>query len=428
MNDWKTSLTRYFKEGVKAAGEARLGVEVEHFILDGERRTAIPYAGGGGVREVLTRLMARYPEAESLPDDDFFGFRVPEFTITLEPAAQLEISIAPTSSVRRIGEIYQSFAENLNAVLAEFGYAAINAGCQPVSRVAELALIPKRRYDLMNAHFQAYGTGGMEMMRGTASLQVSIDYQSEADFRKKIQAAYYYAPVLKLFCDNSPSFQGVPLNTRLKRTDIWRRVDPSRCGILPGVFSASYGFADYAAFLGNMPPIFLKQGEGKILPTGARTIAELYDGRAPGADEIPHLLSMAFPDVRLKQYLEIRFADSVPPPFLLAYAALIKGLLYSEIGLACAQERIFSGEPMSGDDVRRAEDALMEQGWSAAVYGRPAGELAGKALELARRGLPESEREFLNAFDAVVRYGGIREIPRTARCGKPLKQAKKGER
>ena len=409
MKDWKASLVRYFAEGAKETGEARLGVEVEHFILDGARRTAIPYAGENGVREILTRLMARYPGAgvKVLPDDDFFGFAVPEFTITLEPAAQLEISIAPMGSVRRIGEVYRDFSENLDAVLAEFGYAAVNAGCQPVSRVAELALIPKRRYDLMNAHFEQYGTGGMEMMRGTASLQVSIDYRSETDFRKKIQAAYYYAPILKLLCDNSPSFQGAPLNTRLKRTDIWRRVDPVRCGILPGVFSASYGFADYAAFLGDLPLIFLKRG-GQVVPTGSRTVAELFGGKTLSEDEITHILSMAFPDMRLKQYLEIRVADSVSPPFLLAYAALIKGLLYSEDGLDYAQEQIFerSGARLSEDDVRRAEDALMEQGWNAPVYGRPAGELADQILALARRGLPEDEKVFLNAWETVNTHVG----------------------
>ena len=117
---------------------------------------------------------------------------------------------------------------------------------------------------------------------------------------------------------------------------------------------------------------------------------------------------MAFPDVRLKQYLEIRVADSVPPPFLPAYAALIKGLLYSEEGLDYAREQIYSGAGMSEDDVRRAEDALMERGWSATVYGRPVRELAGKALELARRGLPEDERTFLDAFE--TNKGGETEL------------------
>lgn len=406
---WKTSLINYFHAGAKQGFRTKLGVEVEHFILDAESRTAVPYSGQRGVRQILTRLMKSYPEAEILPDDDFFGFRVPEFNITLEPAAQFEISIAPMESVRQIGEVYKGFSDNLNAVLAAYGYILCNVGCQPVSRVAELGMIPKRRYDLMNAHFQNFGTGGMEMMRGTASLQISIDYRSESDFRRKIQAAQYYAPILKLLCDHAPSFQGEALHTRLKRTDIWRRTDPARCGVLPKVFSETYGFGDYAAFLGAMPPIFLKQGE-QIRPTGFRTVAELFAGREMTEAEITHVLSMAFPDVRLKQFLEIRFADSVPLPFMLAYCALIKGLLYSEEGLEYAQARI-AEESVSEALVRKAEDDLMEQGWGAAVYGSPAKEQAETLLALARRGLPETEQAYLDAFDAVAAYEGIRTIP-----------------
>ncbi len=411
MNDWKNTLVSYFHQGKKRSCTPKLGVEIEHFILEKESGIAVPYSGERGVRQVLRRLIECYPEAEILPDDDFFGFSVPDFNITLEPASQFEISITTTESVRQIGEIYEGFSSNLDAVLSEFGYARYTYGCQPVSRVVDLELIPKRRYSLMDAHFRRFGTGGMEMMRGTASLQVSIDYQSEEDFRRKLQAAQYYAPIWKLLCDHAPSFQGKALHTRLKRTDIWRRTDPSRCGILPNVFSETYGFSDYADFLGAMPLIFLKQG-GQIQPTGFRTVAELFEGRDMSEAEITHVLSMAFPDVRLKQFLEIRFADSIPLPFVLAYCALVKGLLYSAEGLEFAAERI-RREKISEETVRQAEDALMEQGWKAAVYGRPAKDFAENLLAVARRNLPDREQGYLDAFEAVAAYEGICNIPDT---------------
>ena len=206
MKNWRDSLIEYFRQGIKEDCGARLGVEVEHFIVDPVRQAAVPYSGDRGVRQILTRLMERYPGARTLQDDDFFGFSVPEFTVTLEPAAQIEISIAPSESVSRIGEIYSNFYDQLDSVLAGFGYTAVNAGCQPYTRVTELEMIPKKRYDLMNEWFQTSGTEGMEMMRGTASLQVSIDYASEEDFRNKIRAAYFYSPVLKMLCDNSIAF------------------------------------------------------------------------------------------------------------------------------------------------------------------------------------------------------------------------------
>ena len=412
MNDWKESLVRYFTEGIKEEASSCLGVEVEHFIIDKTNQRAVPYSGESGVRQILYRLMERYPNARVLPDDGFFGFSVPEFTITLEPAAQLEISITATDSIRRIGEIYRGFSQNLSEVLAPLGYTAFNAGCVPVGDITQTEQIPKRRYDLMNAHFKGFGTGGAEMMRGTASLQVSIDYSSQEDFRDKIHAAYYYAPIFKLLCDHSPVYQGQPVRTHLKRTDIWRRTDHARCGILPGIFSETYGFEDYARFLGDMPPIFLKRGQ-IITPTGSQTVAELFEGKALSENDITHIISMAFPDVRLKKYLEIRVADSVPYPFMLAYCALIKGLLYSEAGLSYAHEQVRVNQ-MTQDDVLRAEDDLMARGWSGNVYGLSAAELTEKLLQLARDNLSADEAALLEAFDAVIRWGGIQNIPRDA--------------
>ena len=409
MLDWKESITKFFAQAAGKTTPPRLGIEAEHFVVDRAGQRAVPYSGDNGIRQILLRLMERFPGASVLPDDDFFGFHTPDFTVTLEPAAQLEISIAPTESIRRVSDIYRGFIKNLDAVLAPAGYEAVSVGCQPVSPVAGLELIPKRRYALMNEHFLQTGTGGIEMMRGTAALQVSVDYYTEEDFRRKLQAAYYYSPILKLFCDNSRSFQGEKLTYRLKRTDIWRRTDPIRCGILPGVFSPSYGFADYADFLGRIPPIFLKRGQ-EILPTGFQTADALFAGKVLQEEEITHLLSMVFPDVRAKQYLEIRVADAVPYPFIPAYCALVKGLIYSEAGLAYAQEKI-RGEGRQEDDIRRAEDELMTRGWEARVYGQRASELGKRLLELAEDGLLPEERPYLAAFEAVLRHKGIGTIP-----------------
>ena len=408
MTDWKLPFLQYFEEGTKRGKTSALGVELEHFIVDKKTGLAVPYRGENGVRQVLTELIRLYPDAGILPDDDFFGFATPVFTITLEPAAAFEISIAPECSVKRIGKIYRDFYEKLDLVLKEKGYSAVTAGCQPKSRAESLELIPKRRYALMDQRFRQFGTGGMEMMRGTASLQISIDYRSEEDFRRKLQAAYYFGPVLKLFCDNSAAFQGEPLKKRLKRTQIWRRVDPVRCGILPGVFSENYGFSDYTDFLGAMPPIFIKK-EQEIIPTGDKTAAQLCEGRLISREEVVHILSMAFPDVRLKQYLEIRFADSVPFVFMLAYCALIKGLFYCDKGISYAERRI-PEEGILEKDVIEAENSIMELGWKANAYGRPVRELAEKVLSLAREGLEKEEAEYLNAFNAVMEYEGICNI------------------
>ena len=400
MHAWKEALIEYFKNGAKQRKTGRLGVEIEHFVVEKATGKAVPYSGEKGIRQILTQLMAEYPEAVALEDDDFFGFTTSDFQISLEPASQFEISIAPECEVKRIRKIYQEFIKTLEKILQPYDYTFLCLGCQPVTPVAETELIPKRRYDLMNEYFKESGTGGMQMMRGTASVQVSIDYFSETDFRRKIQAAYYYGPLFKMFCDNAEFFEGKPVDIHLKRTDIWRRVDPSRCGILPGVFSEKYGYEDYADYIGSVAPIFLKEGKN-VYPTGRQTIAELYDGKTMNEKEIMHALSMVFPDVRLKNFLEIRFADSVPEPRMLAYTALVKGLLTREEGIAHAGEQIRTGK-VNEEEVRKAEDSLMEKGWEASVYGVPVRQAASEILGIAKRNLPEEEKVYLELLERIL--------------------------
>ncbi len=396
MSRAEDPFVRHFQDAIKKKDSETLGVEVEHFIVKKDTKEAVPYSGPGGVREILSGLMELYPGSEVLPDDDFFGFAAPEFTITLEPAAQMEISIEPLEDISEIGRIYEEFRNKLESVLEPAGLTALTVGVTPVSRVDDMELIPKERYHLMDEHFKTTGTGGRQMMRGTASLQVSIDYSSEEDFRRKLQAAYYYGPVMKLFCDNASVFQGEPLKKHLMRTDIWNRVDPNRCGILPGVFSETYGFRDYADFLWNLVPIFVKEGK-KVRPTGLQTVAQVYGGKELTEQEILHVLSMSFPDVRLKQFLEIRFADCVPLSRILAYCALVKGLLCHEDGLRFA-EREIRQKGLGEADIRDSENSLMEKGWDGSVYGRPVKELASEMLTLAEGNLPEEEKAYLKEF------------------------------
>jgi glutamate--cysteine ligase len=193
------------------------------------------------------------------------------------------------------------------------------------------------------------------------------------------------------------------------RTVIWRRVDPSRCGILPNVFSESYGFGDYADFIGNVAPIFLPKGD-EVEPTGSRTVAQIYEDHSPDREEIVHLLSMAFPDIRLKQYLEIRLADVVPQSFVSAYAAVIKGLLYSEEAIEYAQSQIRGGS-LQEKDVIEAENAIMKDGWDSIVYGKSVREGAEEMLKMAERSLPENEKSYLGAFDLVIKRGEIARTP-----------------
>ncbi len=394
--EMKHSLISYFKSG-EGSGKC-LGVEIEHFTVEKETGKAVPYAGKRGVQAILQELETHYDIRRDYREEDYLGFETEEFTITLEPAAQVEISIAPKERIASVKEIYEDFRAHLDPILSSYGYELSTLGYQPKSRVDDLILIPKERYRLMDAHFSHTGDGhgGREMMRGTASTQISIDYSSEADFREKIRAIAFLTPLIQLLCDNVTAFEGSPFSGHLKRTDIWRRTDPARCGLPPHIFDASYGYGDYADYLLDMPMILFHKGE-TTLSTGMDTPKEIYAERDFDTEDVRHVLSMAFPDVRLKSYLEIRGADSLPKEKMLAYCAFIKGILYSGEGLKeCG--RMIRDLKIGEGDVQRAQDDLMEKGWQGMLYGQRAEDFAAGLLKLAERNLPREEQEFLLPF------------------------------
>ena len=401
----REKLIDYMKSGIKESQVSSLGMEAEHFILKKDTLEAVPYAGEGGIREILCRLMEAVEGSTAMPGKELLGFTAPDYVITLEPAAQLEISINATDDISLIEKTYLEFLDTLKKVLTPYGYTYLAAGKQPVSKVRDLDLIPKERYVLMDRYFALTGTGGIEMMRGTCSVQVSIDYFSAEDFRRKIQAVSYYTPVFKLLMDNAPVFEGRPVQGHLSRTDTWNRTDPKRCGALPGIFKEDYGFGDYADFLLDMPLIFMETKDGNYY-TGERTVRDIYENRTPSTEDIIHIQSMAFPDVRAKRYLEIRSADSVPARYATAYCALIKGLLYNKEGLDYAQEQIRVNS-LSREDILESEQSLIQLGWDGLVYHKPVREAAAEILRIAKDGLKEEEKHYLAPFEEVSEKGGI---------------------
>ena len=394
-------LISYFVNG--AGTDRRLGVEIEHFLTDLRSGETLPYDGPRGMEEFLRRFAASLPEIRPIREEGhLLGFETPGYTITLDPAAQLEISIVPENSIRTIREIYEDFLKKASPILRDMDAVLQTCGYQPRSRVADLPLIPKERYRLMDAHFAGTGDGrgGRQMMRGTASTQISIDYSSEEDFRRKLQALAVLSPLLRLLCENTPVFEGAPYTGHLLRTDIWRRTDPVRCGYPPGIFRPDYGFADYAGWLLDVPLILMHRGDG-TRDTGTMTAAEVYAGRDTDEEDLRHILSMVFPDVRLKRYLEIRFADAVSGERMLAYCALVKGIFYTEAGLTACEE-LLGRLTDPARELIACEDELMRAGWDGMLYGESVRDAAIRFIDLAGRNLEEEERAYLEGFEGVI--------------------------
>ena len=397
MYDRNVDAIAAFIESGCIAGEGALGIELEHIIVR-EDGSPVNYSGEDGIQSVLEVLRADYPQATYDAEGDLLGVARPGEAVTIEPAAQVELSAGPFHELASAQACFERFEEKLCGVLAPKHGKLAKTGYHPTARATSLELIPKQRYEYMNRYLGAVSPFGPCMMRGSASTQVSIDYASIGDCIRKYRVASMLTPILSLICDNSPIFEGAPRTHRMVRTEIWQHCDPERCGIVPGAVEDGFSLRDYARWVYDTPAILVPDGQGGWCED-SRRFSEIYAARPMDRADIEHALSMVFPDVRLKTYLEIRPADAMPVPYVVAYAALVKGIFYCEMSLARVEELIGG---ITTSDVERAKNSLQELGYAGEVYGRPAAEFADEVIAAARAGLSESERGFLEPLEKLV--------------------------
>ena len=227
---------------------------------------------------------------------------------------------------------------------------------------------------------------------------MSIDYCCEEDFRRKYQGACLLMPALKLLSDNTPVFEGGP------GRDTWPGPISGRSARLSETFRRDFGFRDYAEYLWRLPLIFLPGAEGAVY-TGGRATGELFADRELTPEDIEHILSMTFLDVRLKHYIEIRGADSMPFAYVMAYLSLIKGLFFQSPAL----EQLLEQYPVTPEDIFAAQRSLGERGLAGEIFGRNALGFLEELLDLAAAHLEEEERLCLLPFRRLLSRRTVRK-------------------
>jgi len=410
MTPRETTIQNYvdfFTAGCKPPTTLKYGLEAEHFVINKTTHKAIPYLGEGGVFELLNTLKYHFT-GEYLVDGHLLGLFSDEAEISLEPGSQLEISITASANIADLATIYQKYHQIITNILAKKNQEIITIGYQPVTLVQEIELLPRKRYAYMDEHFNKTGDRGINMMRGTASCQVVIDYTDERDFINKFQNACILTPLFALISTNTPYYEGKPNENLLIRTEIWRGVDPERCNIPPITFAPDFSFAKYAEYIINQAAIFeviknnpeinntSSTGRSCIIKNNPskesdRRVYEILNNKPEWDEDYLLYLSLVFPDVRLRQYIEIRVADSMPADQTFAYVALIKGLFQNMPSL----NQWLSKFPKSIEAITAAGDAIMQDGYDAIVYGEPVTELLKQMIELAHKSLNPVEGEML---------------------------------
>ena len=396
------------------AGESddkNLGLEIEHFIVNDEG----VQIGFHEISELIDKV-GRELGAEVIYIDHFpVGYYTGEYSTSLEPSCQFEISINPYSDLETIESIYKDFRSIWDPIFAERGYHFETKGNLPlvekqVITPDDIPLSPKRRYKYMDEYFKESGRYGKYMMRASASAQVSIDYKSEEDMIRKLTILQKISPIFMIIMENkSEEDSTLPGEDKkhLFRTQEWDDLDPSRTGFVPHSFDSDFGYDKMANVISDTPLILLTD-EGETIDVGHQTARELIDNQVlywDGIGEerrkklIEHFMSMGFFHFRVKKYIEIRVADSVPILKALGYVALIKGLIYSEENLKKLEEALASVEDI--DSIQKAVEAIETNGFNAKIYdGKTAGEWADYLIDIAGNSLGDSDKEYLKGVRA----------------------------
>ena len=394
----RENLIAYFEAGCKT--RSTLGFELEHILLHRDNNAPVSYTEPGGIHDVLERLSPHYRKL-MYEGDQIVGLVRCYETITIEPAGQLEISAGPYETVAEVEKGYASFRRLLDPVLEEFGLYAPLVGYNPSSKAADLELVPKHRYKYMSEFLGKQAYSAICMMRGTASLQVSVDYNSEEDALRKLRVAEKLTPILALICDNVAVFETEAVHGHLARTGVWSGMWQDRVGIIPGSLDPAYGFADYADYIMTREAILVPDSEDESgwRYVGAQTFDEIYADRIMTDEELEHALSMVWPDARIKQFVEIRPADAMPPAYSFAYTALIRSIFYNAESLAQLDAELAH---VDFDAIHAAKAALMANGYEAEVYGKAAAVWADLLIELAHKGASEEDLAYLKPLAQLI--------------------------
>jgi len=412
----KNDLIEYMAAGCKPESAWRIGTEHEKFGFTIEDKKPIPYDGPRGVRAMLEGLM-EFGWQPVYEGDNPIALTFDGQSVTLEPGGQFELSGAPLENLHETCNEVHTHLHQVKAVAEKIGIGFLGAGFHPQARLEDIPVMPKGRYGIMKRYMPTRGTKGLDMMFRTCTVQVNLDFDSEADMVRKLRVGLALQPIATALFANSPFKEGKPSGYLSYRSTVWTDTDPDRCGMLPFVFEEGMGFEAYVDYVLDVPMYFVYR-DGKYIDAAGQSFRDFMKGRLPALPgELPVLkdwedhLSTVFPEVRLKRFLEMRGADGGPWRRLCALPALWVGLLYDREALS-ACETLISGWSEEERETLRRE--VPKTGLKTPAHGTTVHELAREVLAIARGGLKrrarinsfgEDETHFLSALDAIVEEG-----------------------
>ena len=412
-------LAQYLADGCKPKTDWRIGTEHEKFGYCKDTLQPLPFEGERSIEAVLAALRDRHGWAELREGGKLTGLEKDGANVSLEPGGALELSGAPLESIHETCDEVNQHLREVMDIANEIGVSFIGLGAAPTWTHAQMPLMPKGRYKLMDAYMGKVGTMGRTMMRRTCTVQVNLDFGSEADMVQKMRVAVALQPVATALFANSPFFEGQTNGHKSWRSRVWRDLDADRTGMIPFIFEDGFGFEAWVQYALDVPMYFVYR-DGKYIDALGMSFRDFLAGKLPAMPgEIPTLsdwadhLTTAFPEARMKKYIEMRGADGGPWRRLCALPAFWVGLMYDQGALDAAWDLVkdFDAETREALRVRASVDGLQAQVGDIRML-----DLARQAVAISHQGLKArarpgaggmipDETHFLNALTESIDTG-----------------------
>jgi len=412
-----SELVAFIAAGEKPRDRWRIGTEHEKFAYRLGDLGRLDYDGPQGIRAMLEGLQ-RFGWQPVKEAGNVIALTLDGASITLEPGGQFELSGAPLYTLHQTcAEVHNHLAQ-VKAVAKEMDVGFLGLGFDPKWRREDVPIMPKGRYRLMLDYMPTKGNLGQDMMLRSCTVQVNLDFGSEADMVQKFRIALALQPLTTALFANSPFTEGKPNGFLSFRSQIWTDTDPDRTGMLPFVFDGDMGYEAYANHALDVPMYFVYR-DGKYLDARGQSFRDFMAGRLPALPgEKPTLkdwedhMTTLFPEVRLKTFLEMRGADGGPWASLCAMPALWVGLLYDQGAQDAAWDLVkhFTVEEMArirADVPRLGLATPLDQGGTLLDLARPVLDVAMGGLRARARpgAITGDETEYLATLQETVATG-----------------------
>ena len=386
-------LVEWIAKGAKPAADWRIGTEHEKFLFHRDNLRPVAYDGDSGVEAMLNALCKVIGDKATpiIEKGKIIGLKDGDGgSVSLEPGGQLELSGAPLSNLHQTCAETGRHLRHMRAVSSALGVGMLGIGFQPKWRRDDISWMPKGRYQIMQNHMPKVGTMGLDMMLRSCTVQVNLDYADEADMRRKFRTSLALQPIATALFANSPFKDGKPSGWLSGRAHVWTDTDNARCGVPSCVFDPHFGYEQWIDYILDVPMYFLHRGEDYVDVAGksfrdylAGTLAG-FEGEPPQMADFEDHITTAFPEVRLKQYLEMRGADSGSWANICALPAYWVGLLYCDEALAEAEDLV---RDVGSDDVMAARLSVAKDGLRGKLGAHDVATLAKKTIDIASKGL-----------------------------------------